>query len=64
MTMTGQAYQTDVNDTAWAIIEPLLPAPPSREKGGHPRIYPLRDIWNGIAYFVRGGIPWRMKVAV
>ena len=54
---TRKPYPTDLNDTQWQILQPLLPAAKS---GGRPATDPKREILNGIFYVVRGGIAWRM----
>jgi putative transposase len=51
-------YQTDLTDAEWAVIEPFLPAPHST---GRPRIWPMREIVNGIFYVMRAGCPWRLS---
>jgi len=53
-----QAYPTDLNDTQWALIAPLLP--PRQSTRGRPRTWTLRDIVDAILYIVRGGCSWRM----
>ena len=55
--MKRLSYPTDLTDTEWAIIEPLIP--PARA-GGRPRSADMREVLNAIFYVVRGGIPWRM----
>lgn len=50
-------YQTDLTDTEWHVIEPLLPP---AKKMGRPRAWPLREIVNAIFYVLRGGIAWRL----
>ena len=55
--MQRLSYPTDLTDTEWAIIEPLIP--PARP-GGRPRSADMREVLNAIFYVVRGGIPWRM----
>jgi putative transposase len=57
-TRPRQAYPTDVNDTQWALIAPLLPH--KQGKRGRPRIWPLREIVNAIFYIVRSGCAWRL----
>ena len=56
--MNRQAYPTDLNDTQWALIAPLLPKRPSIR--GRPRTWSERDILDGILYIVRGGCGWRL----
>jgi len=46
-------------DALWNLIEPLLPTPRSRLKGGRPRI-PDRACLTGIVFVLRSGIPWEM----
>lgn len=41
------AYQTDINDTAWTIIESKLP---KIKQTGRPRTYELREIVNALFY--------------
>ena len=48
-----------VSDELWRIVEPLLPAKPSRSRGGRPRV-PDRAVLSGIVFVLRSGIPWRM----
>jgi hypothetical protein len=55
--MMRRAYQTDLSDAEWALIEPHLPA--SRAPG-RPRVHPLREILDAIFYVVRGGCTWRL----
>lgn len=52
-----QPYPTDLNDTEWAILEPLIPAAKS---GGRPEEYPKREIVNAILYVLRTGGAWRL----
>ena len=51
-----------VCDELWASIEPLLPSPPSRPKGGRPR-RDDRAALGGIVFVLRSGIPWEMLPA-
>lgn len=46
----------DLTDAQWALLEPLLPAPPAR---GPPRRYPLRALVDAVRWRVRVGAPWR-----
>src|SRR5215210_1826256 len=55
--MMRRAYQTDLSDAEWALIEPHLPAP---RAPGRPRVHPLREILDAIFYVVRGGCTWRL----
>ena len=49
-------YQSDVTDEEWRVIEPHLPA---AKLIGRPRVWPLREIVNGIFYIMRSGCAWR-----
>ena len=53
-----QAYPTDLNDTQWALIAPLLPQ--KRGMRGRPRTWTARDVVNAILYIVRSECAWRM----
>jgi putative transposase len=50
-------YDTDLTDAEWRRLYPLLP-PPARR--GRPRARDLREILNGIFYFLRAGCAWRL----
>jgi len=49
-------YPTDLNDTEWQILAPLIPA---AKPGGRPEAYPKREIVNAILYVLRTGCAWR-----
>ena len=49
-------YSTDLNDTEWNVIAPLLPQPSE----GRPRVWPLREILNVLLYLVQAGGAWRL----
>ena len=53
----GLRYDTDLTDSEWAVIEPLMPEPRQRER---PRAWSLREIVNAIFYVLRGAIAWRL----
>lgn len=53
----SKLYQTDVDDTAWAIIEPHLPP---TKPGGRPRSTDPRAVVNAIFYLLRTGCQWRL----
>lgn len=55
--MDREPYPTDVSDEEWAFIAPYLTL--MREDAPQ-REYPLREVFNGLRYVVRGGISWRM----
>ena len=50
-------YQTDVTDEEWRVIKPHLPP---ANITGRPRVWPMREIINGIFYVMRSGCPWRL----
>ena len=53
----SEPYDTDLNDGAWAIVEPHLPA---ALPGGRPRTTNLRAVVNAIFYLLRTGCQWRL----
>src|SRR5512137_1470728 len=55
--MSRNAYPSDLNDTEWLILEPLLPVTSGRGRG---RRVELREIINAILYLLRTGCAWRM----
>lgn len=50
-------YLSDLSDSQWAIIEPLLP---SQKEGGRNRFVDLRQIINAVLYRSRTGCSWEM----
>jgi putative transposase len=52
-----RAYQTDLSDEEWEVLEPHLPVP---QAPGRPRVHPLREILDAVFYVVRGGCAWRL----
>lgn len=48
-----------VSDGLWAVVAPLLPAQPSRPKGGRPPVDD-RAALTGIIFVLKSGIPWEM----
>jgi putative transposase len=54
-----RTYPTDLSDTQWALVEPLLPAPDPR-RGGRPRLWGRREILNAVFYIEKTGCQWRM----
>lgn len=48
-----------LSDSLWDLVEPFLPTPPRRPKGGRPRVSD-RACLTGILFVLRSGIPWRM----
>jgi putative transposase len=53
---TRKPYPTDLNETEWQVLAPLIPA---AKTGGRPEKYPKRDIVNAIFYVLRTGGAWR-----
>ena len=51
-----KAYPSDVSDEEWALVAPYLALLP--EAAGQ-REHPLREVFDGLRYVVRNGIPWR-----
>lgn len=50
-------YPSDLSDTEWRIIRPLLP---KARPGGRPRTTDPRAVVNAIFYVLRSGCAWRM----
>lgn len=46
-------------DALWELVEPLLPLPGRKPRGGRPRL-PDRVCLTGILFVLRSGIPWEM----
>jgi transposase len=46
-------------DPLWDLVEPFLPSPRRRPKGGRPRVSD-RACLTGIVFVLRSGIPWQM----
>ena len=55
--MNRKAYDTDVSDVEWAIIEPFIPA---AQPSGRPRFRNMREMINAIFYLQRAGCGWRL----
>jgi transposase len=51
--MDRKAYPTDVSDEEWAFIAPYLTL---MREDAPLREYPLREVFNGLRYVVRGGV--------
>src|ERR687893_659604 len=54
--MTRKPYPSDVSDEEWALVAPYLTLLP--EEAGQ-RHHALREVFNGLRYVVKNGIPWR-----
>ncbi len=52
-------YASDLTDAQWSQIQALLPERDPK-KGGRPRLWPLREIFNAIFYIEKTGCQWRM----
>jgi transposase len=52
-----KAYPSDVSDEEWAFCAPYLTL---MKEDALQRGYQLRDVFNGLRWFVRAGCPWRM----
>lgn len=50
-------YPSDVSDDEWAFVAPYLTL---MTEDAPQREHTLREVFNGLRYVVRGGIPWRM----
>jgi putative transposase len=50
-------YPTDLDDSRWALVRPLIPA---ASPIGATRTTSIRAILNAIFYRERSGCPWRM----
>jgi len=53
----SQRYPTDLTDTEWMVLTPLIPA---AKPGGRPRTTDMRVVVNAIFYVLRGGCQWRL----
>ncbi len=49
-TMKRKLYYTDLSDSEWAILAPLIP--PAKH-GGHPRTTDMREVSNAIYYHLK-----------
>src|SRR3712207_6803894 len=52
-----RAYATDLSDTQWALIAPLIP---EAKPGGRPRKASTRELVEAILYALRAGWAWRL----
>jgi transposase len=55
--MERRAYPSDVSDEEWAFVAPYLTL---ITEDAPQRVYPLREVFNGLRYLARAGAPWRM----
>jgi transposase len=56
MTTARKSYPSDVSDEEWSLAASYLTLLP---EGSRQREYSLREVFNGLRYVVRTGIPWR-----
>lgn len=54
---TRKAYPSDLSDTEWLLLKPLIPP---AKPGGRRREVNIREVINGIYYILRSGGGWRM----
>jgi transposase len=57
MKPTRESYPSDVSDEEWSFCAPYLTL---MKEEAPQRDYPLREVLNGLRWFVRAGCPWRM----
>ncbi len=55
--MTRKVYSTDLSDSEWAILAPLIP--PAKH-GGQERTTDMREVCNAIYYHLKTGCQWDM----
>lgn len=58
--MLRKSYSTDISDSQWQLIEPLLPPAKSATARGRKRTTNEREIVNAILYSSRTGCPWEL----
>lgn len=56
-TTTRKPYASDLTDSQWAVIEPLIP--PAKH-GGRPRSVDMHEVLNTLLYLNRTGCQWGM----
>lgn len=57
--MKRRSYPSDLTTAQWKRIAPLLPPCKAGPQGGRPRTVDLREVLNGIFYFLKGCGGWR-----
>lgn len=55
--MPNSAYATDLTNSAWELVAPLLPG---TKPGGRPRTTDVRAVLNAIFYLLRTSCQWRL----
>jgi transposase len=56
MTKARKSYPSDVSDEEWAFSTPYLTL---MKEDAPQREHSLRELYNGLRWFVRAGCPWR-----
>lgn len=54
--MERKPYPSDLTETEWEVLEPLLPA---ERRTGSPRQVEIREVLNALMYVADNGIKWR-----
>src|SRR5581483_7610442 len=57
MRKVRKGYPSDVSDEEWAFCAPYLTL---MKEDAPQREHSLREVFNGLRWFVRAGCPWRM----
>jgi putative transposase len=57
VTPPRRRYPTDLTDTQWQILAPLIPQP---KPGGRPALHDRRELVNAMLYWLRAGCAWRL----
>ena len=52
-----RAYQSDLSDEEWDVIELHLPVSHAPDR---PRLHPLREILDAVFYMLKSGEAWRL----
>jgi putative transposase len=52
-----KSYSTDLTNTEWEYLEPLVEAP---NKRGRPKTHSSREILNAVFYVLKSGCAWRL----
>lgn len=55
--MARKRYPSDVTDAEWEFVAPYLTL---MRRDAPQRTHDLREVFDGMRYVVRGGVPWRM----
>jgi transposase len=53
-------YASDLTDTQWAIVAPMIPPAKQSTRGGRPRQVDMREVLNTLFYLNRSGCQWEM----